>query len=83
MVVKHVAGGAGALEEGAAVTEIGFGEHAVGEEAFELGDVGVFVGGGLRERAPEVDEGGADAEARKVRRFIGKRRWSAAREGAK
>ena len=51
-----MAGGAGALEDGATVREVGGGEGFVGELAFELGDVGIFVGGGRGERAPEVNE---------------------------
>ena len=58
--VEHVAGRAGALEEGATAGGIGAGKLGVGEEALVVRDVGLLVGGGRGERAPEVNERGAE-----------------------
>ncbi len=53
-------GRAGALEDGAAVGGIGFGERFVGEEAFEFRHVGILVPGGLGDGAPEINEAGPE-----------------------
>jgi hypothetical protein len=55
-----VVGRAGALEDGAAVGGIGFGERFVGEEAFEFRHVGILVPGGLGDGAPEINEAGPE-----------------------